>query len=90
MTPLFLRMFTIQLELESSKITESAHSTVKLTTTVSATNILQILMELVNALYSSSSGTLATLTVEPRKEILLKMLSHSVMYVRHTSSTKVG
>jgi hypothetical protein len=90
MTPLFQKIFIIQSELEFSKITESVLNTVKHTTTVSVTNILQILTELVNALYLSSSGTLATLTVEPRKEILLKMLNHSVMFVRLTILMKVG
>jgi hypothetical protein len=44
----------------------------------------------VNALYLSSSGILATLTVEPKKEILLKMLNHSVMFARLTTPMKAG
>jgi hypothetical protein len=47
-------------------------------------------MELVNASYLSSSGTLATLTVEPRKEIMLKMRSHSAMFVKLTIHMKAG
>jgi hypothetical protein len=83
-------MFTIQSELEFSKITESVLNTAKLTTIVSVTNILQTPMVLVNASYLSSSGTLATLTVELRKEILLKMQSHSAMFVRLTIPMKAG
>jgi hypothetical protein len=49
MTPLCQKMFTIQLELEFLKITESVLNIAKLTTTVSATSTHLTQMVLVSA-----------------------------------------
>jgi hypothetical protein len=90
MIHMYLKMFTILLVLEFSKITESVDSTAKLTTTVSATNTLLTLMELVNASYLSSSGTSATLTVELKiHHRILRMPNHFAMSVKHITSMRV-